>query len=558
MKYFLITVLLIIFVYFLPLNRRPMTLPDETRYAEISREMVASGDWIVPRLDGLRYFEKPVLGYWLTAVSIKLFGEHAFSVRLPSAMATGFTAIALLLFIPKNVARYFTGFVVNEYLIAFLAAVILLTSVEVFAVGTFAVLDSPLSLFITLAMIFFFSAFTDSSTRRKNVFLILCGISCGAAFLIKGFVAVAIPVVSIIPFLVIEKRSRDIIRLGWVPLLSAILVVLPWAVLIHIREPDFWRYFVFVEHIQRFFAPLKGAQHPEPLWYFIPVVLLGFIPWTFIMPAAVTGLCEKNEQSPFMRFVLCWIIFPFIMLSLSKGKLGTYVLPLYPPLAIATSLGLVNYLNRNTAPLLRRGAFISAAFGIVILGMLVFGQQFGFKAKAIFAEDEKYKLALAIGAAAWWIVVASISAAIRHIFARFLIYAATPIIMMISVPFVLPNRMLHDEKYLPEALIRRNMCRIGPESRIFSDAEDTPAICWQLKRSDVAIIGSGGELLYGLKYKDSKDRFISRTALLEKIRTDHSGRNILIEETDDIEDLFSPSSRFFSKDIEDAFVIIQF
>ena len=549
MKSLLAVILLIVIVYILPLNVRPMAMPDESRYAEIPREMIESGDWVVPHLNGLRYFEKPVLGYWLTGVCIKLFGEHPFSVRLPSALATGLSALALLFFVRRTTGRDSS---------AFLAAVIFLTSIEVFALGTFAVLDAPLSLFITLIMVFFFMAYSESSPMRQRVFLVLCGISCGAAFLIKGFLAFAVPCVSIVPFLLIERRFKDVFRLGFIPLIAAFLTALPWIVLIHIKEPDYWRYFFWVEHVQRFFAPGSRAQHSEPVWFFIPVILLGFIPWTFITPAAFKGLLNKNENTPFLRFILCWIIFPIILLSLSTGKLATYVLPSFPPMAIATSLGLISYFDRNAMPAFKKGAYVSAIFGIIIIGVLIFGQTVGFKAKNIFTSGEEYKLVLAIVAACSWTVVSLISAVARHRFASLTIYAAAPLVLLIIVPFVLPDRILHDKRYLPEDLIQRNIDKVQPDSNIFSDADDTPAICWVLKRSDVTIMGGGGELAYGLKYEDSKHRLISHDILSARIKKGITGKNILIEEEDDISEFLNSLSTPLFKDSENAFIFAQF
>ncbi|MGA8181695.1 MAG: phospholipid carrier-dependent glycosyltransferase, partial [Desulfobacterales bacterium] len=121
-----------VFLYILPLGIRPIIIPDESRYAEIPREMIASGNWIVPKLNGLRYFEKPVLGYWLNALSIELFGENAFAVRFPSAMATGLSAFIIFLLV-----RRFSG----ELSAEISAALIFLTSFIVYGIGTFNILD---------------------------------------------------------------------------------------------------------------------------------------------------------------------------------------------------------------------------------------------------------------------------------------------------------------------------------------------------------------------------------------------------------------------------------
>ncbi|MEJ2658038.1 MAG: phospholipid carrier-dependent glycosyltransferase, partial [Desulfobacterales bacterium] len=130
-------------LYIVPLGIRPIVIPDESRYAEIPREMIASGDWIVPILNGLRYFEKPVLGYWLNALAIELFGENAFAVRFPSAAATGISAFIIFLFI-----RRFSG----DIIVATFAALIFLTTFIVYGIGTFNILDSMLAVFVTASM----------------------------------------------------------------------------------------------------------------------------------------------------------------------------------------------------------------------------------------------------------------------------------------------------------------------------------------------------------------------------------------------------------------------
>ena len=169
-----------------------MLIPDEFRYAEISREMLETGDWVVPHLDGLRYFEKPVLGYWLNAIGIAMFGENAFAIRFFSALAAGISAVILFFLARKYAGGYRTGIFV---------AVVFLTCSEVFSIGTISVFDSMFSMFLTAAMALFFFAHMEDGSRKRTCLLALSGISCGLAFLTKGFLAFAIPAVAVIPFL---------------------------------------------------------------------------------------------------------------------------------------------------------------------------------------------------------------------------------------------------------------------------------------------------------------------------------------------------------------------
>ena len=156
-KSYIVIIGIFLLLYILPLGIRPIIIPDESRYAEIPREMIASGDWIVPRLNGLRYFEKPVMGYWLNALSIKLFGENAFAVRFPSAAATGLSAFMVFLLI-----RRFSGGTTA----ATQAALIFLTSFIVFGIGTFNILDSMLAMFVTASMTSFFSPIMPILPKR--------------------------------------------------------------------------------------------------------------------------------------------------------------------------------------------------------------------------------------------------------------------------------------------------------------------------------------------------------------------------------------------------------
>ncbi|HUT46428.1 MAG TPA: phospholipid carrier-dependent glycosyltransferase, partial [Sedimentisphaerales bacterium] len=185
-----------------------MLIPDEFRYAEISREMLETGDWVVPHLDGLRYFEKPVLGYWLNAIGIAMFGENAFAIRFFSALAAGISAVILFFLARKYAGGYRTGIFV---------AVVFLTCSEVFSIGTISVFDSMFSMFLTAAMALFFFAHMEDKPRKRICLLVLSGISCGLAFLTKGFLAFAIPAVTVIPFLIWQRRAKEIFRILWVP-----------------------------------------------------------------------------------------------------------------------------------------------------------------------------------------------------------------------------------------------------------------------------------------------------------------------------------------------------
>ncbi len=344
MKYYFLVFIFFVSIYIVPLGLRPGIIPDEFRYAEIPHEMIVSGDYTSPRLLGCRYFEKPALGYYCTAASFKIFGENLWSLRLPSALAAGLAAMFLMIVVAQHT---------KDDRMSALSGLIYLCCGMVYALGTTAVLDSMLTAAVTGALAAFFLASEEKKYDRRKIFLlIVAGIATGLAFWVKGFVGVAIIGLSVLGYLLWEKRFREIFIMPWIPLTVAVLTVLPWALAVHRSEPDFWRYFIVVEHLQRFLSP-SGGQHDEAFWFLWPVFIGGAFPSGFFALAAIGGVWGKFQQfcqQRLVRFAICAMILPLIFLSASGGKLATYVLPCYFPLAILLGMGMTKYL-RGGGPL---------------------------------------------------------------------------------------------------------------------------------------------------------------------------------------------------------------
>jgi 4-amino-4-deoxy-L-arabinose transferase len=507
-KIYLLLTGLFILLYIVPLGFRPLFTPDEPRYAEIARELIVHDDWVVPKINNLRYFEKPIMGHWLNAISLKLFGENNFAVRLSSALAAGLSALGLFMLVKK-----FSG---TET--ALWGTVIFLSSVLVYGISTFAVLDGPTSFFLTAAMVGFFFAYMEKRWNIKKVAaLLLFGIFCGLAFLTKGFLAIVVPAIIVIPFLIWEKRWKEMFILPWIPAAAMIVTILPWAVMIHLRDNDFWNYFFWVEHVQRFLEK-EASQHPAPFWFFIPVLIAGIIPWLFLLPSIINGYrgrCIETFKLPLMRYVACWLVFPFLFFSASSGKLATYILPCFVPAAILLSYGLENFLRMdkpgkiNLFLKLLFWILCAAAAGLIIEEVIFSAGMIKVKNfSGLYGKDELFKLLLIIPAVSIWIVMLFMAVRVKELKRKIIYFALGPLGCFFVWHAAVPGLVLDIKA--PESILMKYADRVTPDTMLVSYKNLLTSICWYYKRDDVYIYSKAGELEYGLNKPDSSHRLLSK------------------------------------------------
>ena len=534
-------------LYIVPLGVRPMVIPDETRYAEMGREMVETGDWVVPRLNGLRYFEKPILGHWLHALSIRLLGENAFAIRLPSALAVGLSALMLFFLV-----RRFTG----DTLVAIVAPSVFLTCVEVYGVGVSCVLDSIFSMLITASMIAFFFGFMETHPLKRTAFLVCSGVVLGLAFLTKGFLAFLLLAIVIIPFGIWHRRLKEATCRFLVVAVTAVLTTLPWCIMIHLREPDFWHYFFWVEHVDRLISP-HGGQHPNPFWYFIPILLGGTLPWTPQIVAVVYGLRKAPCKDPLLRFAACWFLFPFLFFSACRGKLGTYILPCFPPLIVLFAIGLRREFATGTGKTFGSPGRVSAVYIIVILGVALLLTQALIPEARIYRPDETWKLLLlTIGLLTYAVLLIQAGRATGYA-RKFVFSCLAPLLLMFSAHFIIPDRLT--EKKTPTEFLRRHKDRITQDTVIVSDISLTSAVCWSYKRNDVLLLGRAGELAYGLSYDDSKHRLLDIDQFKELIMTDWGDEHIaLIVSSEQYVEYRQVLPKPVCEEVDGGFVFVEF
>jgi 4-amino-4-deoxy-L-arabinose transferase-like glycosyltransferase len=329
--------------------------PDEPRYAWIARSMAESGDWVTPRLYGQPWFEKPILYYWAAAVGFRLHLPAEWAARLPSALAALATAVTIGWLAWKHYAEDVSSLRSP----ALLAPVLFSTSIAAIGFSRSASPDMLFSALIVLAM-----ASAASVLRRAGALrpariaagggdrgaLALLGLFVALAVLAKGPAAIALVGGAVSLWAALTANWRVALRLAHpIAIIVFSVVALPWHVICAIRNPSFLRVFIFQHNFERYLTPM--FQHPQPIWFFGPIVLLALLPWTvFLWPAGLEGIRlwrEKSWRDSPGFFSACWAAFPVFFFSFSQSKLPGYVLPSIPPLALLSSVAAIRAMDEG-------------------------------------------------------------------------------------------------------------------------------------------------------------------------------------------------------------------
>ncbi|MGA7537320.1 MAG: glycosyltransferase family 39 protein [Steroidobacteraceae bacterium] len=351
-------------VWLVTIQLRPMLDPDEGRYAEIPREMVASGNWVTPRLDGLKYFEKPALQYWATAALYSVVGLSNWSSRLWT-VALGFACLPLIY---AWVARLYDRR-------AAIAAVALLAMSPYFAIiGHLDLLDAGFTFWMCATVFAFLLAqCAPERSGKERGWMLVCWAAAALAVLSKGIVVFVLAGGTLILYSVADRDWKPWRRMHFalgVPIFLALAA--PWFILVSLRNPDFAPYFFIHEHFQRFLT--KEAERIEPWWYFLVLLVLGALPWLVPLGRAALRAWQEPRSDlnikP-LKFLVIFCAITLVFFSISDSKLATYILPMFPPLAAFTGVAVAN-----------RPGFLSrwcsaAAAGLAVFvaaGLLVYSQ----------------------------------------------------------------------------------------------------------------------------------------------------------------------------------------
>ncbi len=308
----------------------PFFEPDESRYAEIPREMLATGDLVAPHLNGYRYYEKPPLHYWAVAASMSLFGEEEWAARLPVKLSAAGMVLVTVLFARRRFGER----------VALLAGLIVATSFLVVALARLNIIDTPLSLAVSTAA-FAFASFQEherSGDRgRARAALYVLHFSCAAAVMLKGLVGLVLPGGAILVWALLSRRISIVPRLfSPGPLILFLALVLPWHLAIARRDGEWFDFYVVGEHFRRYFE--SGHRRDGSPLFFLWALLGGLLPWTPYLgrlagafPSIRRG--EWRERGGEAYLQVFWILV-VAFFSVSQSKLIPYILPVWPAVAV--------------------------------------------------------------------------------------------------------------------------------------------------------------------------------------------------------------------------------
>jgi 4-amino-4-deoxy-L-arabinose transferase-like glycosyltransferase len=385
----------------------PLQEPQEARYAEIPRQMLAMDNWIVPVLHGEPYLDKPPLLYWLVMTSYSVFGVHDWAARLVPC-----TAIFLCILLTYAWGRRTVG-----HSAGLAGAGILCLSGRFIFLGRFLTMDSVLCLFTLAALgaahLAISTGLIDFKSNRRSLhwaWWLVSAAACGLGLLTKGPVVLALVFVPIIVCQLLDRRLAKPRWLSWVGYLAiAIGIAAPWYVAMSLRQPDFPAEFFWRHNVERFVSPF---DHQEPFWYFLPSLFLGMLPWSLLLPGLVGFLAHHSLRTGIRRpaalgFFMTASVWGLLFFSAAGCKRATYILPVMPPLALA--LGYYLAIGQPGAELLRVGkALLARGYGLPqqaiwltsLLGVVITG----FAVKESLITPTKAIFAVGVAGVVSWLV----------------------------------------------------------------------------------------------------------------------------------------------------------
>lgn len=402
-----------------------------------------------------------------------------------------------------------------------ISTTIYLTFIIVYGIGTYAVLDPIVNLWLTVTMCALWWVLHNEGWRKVTGWLVV-GIAIGAGVMTKGFLAIVVPAASLLPLLILQNRWKEVLLGMWLAIFSAVLVVFPWALAIHFQESDFWRWFFWVEHVQRFFG--EDAQHKAPPWFYFPVFLAGTLPWLGLLPGTLLYGWKRIKTEPNLCLLMSFTLMPFILFSFANGKLLTYILPCFVPLSVL----MANYFYTLPANAisLRVNGWINTWFGVLgILTVLFVLSPWG--VYPLYTSTERFQLISAVVIFSVWSMFGCMSLIYTQKYVHVFLTSACIIGMVLLIGNVIPEKIQNSKQPQNFIGIVRDTLQ-NSRYILVKNPGIASAVAWELQRSDIILFGDMGELEYGLAYSDANEKYVDTKAFSEWLYTHRENGSVAV------------------------------
>jgi 4-amino-4-deoxy-L-arabinose transferase-like glycosyltransferase len=345
--------------WFASLDARKLIHPDEGRYAEIAREMAVTGDWVTPRLNGLKYFEKPPLQYWMTAAAYRAFGVHEWTARLWPAL-TSFASILVVGYAGWRLGGAALG----------LYAGLALAGTAAYSINAHLLsLDAGLGACLATVLAgFLIAQRPEAGPQAQRNWMLVAWTGMALATLSKGLIGIVLPGGALVLYTLLQRDFALWRRLHLGKgLLLFVALCAPWFILVARANDEFLHFFFVHEHFQRFTT--TEHRRTGPWWYFVPLLVAGALPWVLLLLYGARRAWSRGQPArngfSWQRFAIAWAAFVFLFFSASGSKLPSYILPMFPALALLAGWLLLQYdtrmLSRLTLPLTLAAAIVMVA-----------------------------------------------------------------------------------------------------------------------------------------------------------------------------------------------------
>lgn len=354
--------------YYSSLSPHEITVPDEARYSEVAREMLVSGDFITPKLDGVVFYHKPILFYWLQAGIFAVAGVTASSIRF----------LPMIFGVLGCLMTYGAGLLLYDRRTGLISATCLATSVLYFATSHYANMDIGVAVLLSGSLFSFIVAVNSkkisSTTWQRTGLLWLAYFFAGLSVLMKGLVGIAFPLLIVGIWIVLTKNWRLLKNSALISgTFIVVLVTVPWFWLVQQKNPDFLHYFFYVQHIQRFLS--SHFNNVEPFWFYAMVILLGLLPWTIFLSEMlrknILAIWQQPKESQILLYLWIWIVFISLFFSLPASKLIGYIVPIFPPLALLIGHHLNSLWEKRNDKVAKLNLIACAMLYLLISGVLL-------------------------------------------------------------------------------------------------------------------------------------------------------------------------------------------